>query len=213
MSKGLFITLEGMDGCGKTTQARLLSEQLTQMGYQVVLTREPGGTTLAEEIRKVILTPTQENLDPMTELLLYTASRVQHVNQLIKPALVEGKIVICERFVDSSLAYQGYGLGWDLELIRQLTRTAIGDFQPDLTFLLDIETGQGNSRVINRSNSAKVNIDRIEARGESFLDKVRHGFLALAAGEPRIILIEATHKSVKEIQHKLMKLVLAKMES
>jgi dTMP kinase len=211
MTQGLFITLEGMDGCGKTTQARLLAETLTGLGYQVILTREPGGTSLAEDIRKLILTPTAENLDPMAELLLYTAARVQHVNQLIKPSLAEGKIIICERFVDSSLAYQGYGLGWDLQLIRQITHMAIGDFEPDVTFLLDIETDQGNCRVLNRSRANKVNVDRIEARGPAFLDKVRQGFLKLAATEPRMIVIDATHQGIKEIQQRLVEVVLTKL--
>ncbi|HEY8463807.1 MAG TPA: dTMP kinase, partial [Bacillota bacterium] len=137
MTEGYFITLEGPDGSGKSTQARLLAEYLQKSGREIILTREPGGTPLAEEIRKLILTPTAETLEPMTEILLYTASRAQHVARIIKPALAAGKVVICERFIDSSLAYQGYGLGWSLDLIKTINRLAIGDCRPDLTFLLD----------------------------------------------------------------------------
>ncbi len=209
--QGLFITLEGLDGCGKSTQAKMLAESLVSQGHQVALTREPGGTALAEAIRNLILTPTAEELDPMAEILLYAAARAQHVNSLIKPALAAGQIVICERFVDSSLAYQGYGLGYDLELIRQVNQTAIGRFEPDLTFLLDIDCDQGTRRVLDRSRDGNQQIDRIEARGTTFQARVRQGYLALAQSHPRIQLIQCLHKDIPQVHAEIRATVAAKL--
>ena len=211
MKSGYFITLEGMDGCGKSTQARLLAEFLSNAGYEVVSTREPGGTPLAEEIRNVILTPGDEPLDPMSEILLYTASRAQHVNNLIKPSLAEGKMVICERFVDSSLAYQGYGLGRDLALIREVNRIAIGEFRPDLTFLLDVDMDLSLRRVKHRSNLSNIKIDRIESRDIVFQQQVLEGFRELARQEPRIVLIDAVNKSINEVHCQIKKFLSARL--
>lgn len=199
MGKGYFITLEGIDGCGKSTQAKLLYQHLQSKGCRVLLTREPGGTDLAEEIRRVILTPGKEELDPMAEILLYAAARAQHVNNLIKPALDGGQIVISERFVHSSLAYQGYGLGRDLELIREINRLATGGLQPDLVFLLDAAAETSGARVKRRSKLNGHHTDRIEMRGLSFQDRVRTGFLQLAKEDPRIIPINTAGKSVNAI--------------
>ncbi|HYH01585.1 MAG TPA: dTMP kinase [Bacillota bacterium] len=204
MKQGCFITLEGPDGGGKSTQARLLADYLEKQGREVVLTREPGGTPLAEEIRKLILTPTAEALEPMAEILLYTASRAQHVQGLIKPALTAGKVVICERFIDSSLAYQGYGLGWDLELIRTVNRIAVGEFMPDLTFLLDNDPQLGLERVAKRSGENQTTVDRIEARGVAFQQRVRQGFLELAADDSRIILIKTAKRTISEIHQEII---------
>jgi len=211
MRKGLFITLEGPDGCGKSTQAVLLSEHLKKGGHQVVLTREPGGTPLAEEIRRVILTPDKEVLDPLAETLLYTAARVQHVTTVIRPALEAGKIVLCERFIDSTLAYQGYGLGRDLELIRKLNQMAVGSLQPDLTVLFDLEVLLCSERVLQRNLGKQSLSDRIEARGSGFQEKVRQGFLELAKNEPRFSIIEVTEKSIAKIQRELLKVVESKL--
>jgi dTMP kinase len=211
MRQSFFLTLEGPDGCGKSTQARLLVDFLENRGHEVLVTREPGGTPLAEEIRRVILTPSPEALDPMAEILLYTASRAQHVHKLIKPALELGNVVVCERFMDSTLAYQGYGLGWDLDFIREINRMAIGEFKPDLTFLLDVEAEECFRRVNNRSGLSKGEIDRIEARGVSFQRKVRQGFLEMAKSDPRIALISSTHKSIKEIHAQMVAVLTAKM--
>ncbi len=207
MSKGYFITLEGADGSGKTTQAKLLVEYFKNHGYDTILTREPGGTPLAEEIRRVILTPSRENLEPMAEILLYAASRAQHVHQLIKPSLAEGKVVVCERFIDSSLAYQGYALGWDLEIIKQINRIAAGNLEPDLTFLIDIDTERCLNRVHNRSDATRSKVDRIESRGLSFQAKVRDGYLELAMFNPRIIVINGSQKGIKEINNEITSLV------
>jgi thymidylate kinase len=202
--RGYFITLEGADGSGKSTQAHLLADYLKSMNYPVILTREPGGTPLAEEIRQVILTPSQEPLEPLAEILLYAASRAQHVAQLIKPALTAGKIIISERFIDSSLAYQGYGLGWNLKLIRDINNIAAGGLQPDLTFLLDVNTERSINRVSNRSDANKVKVDRIESRGFSFQEKVRQGYLELAKANPRFVVVNTAQKSIKEVHGELV---------
>lgn len=204
MTEGYFITLEGPDGSGKSTQARLLAEYLQKSGREIILTREPGGTPLAEEIRKLILTPTAETLEPMTEILLYTASRAQHVARIIKPALAAGKVVICERFIDSSLAYQGYGLGWSLDLIKTINRLAIGDCRPDLTFLLDNDPRLGLERVTQRSQKDRSGVDRIEARGVLFQQRVREGFLELAKAEPRIILIKTAGRTITAVHQEII---------
>jgi dTMP kinase len=204
MGQGYFITLEGPDGGGKSTQAKLLLEYLRQRGHEVILTREPGGTPVAEEIRRVILTPTEENLAPLTEILLYAAARAQHVQGLIEPALAGGKIVICERFIDSSLAYQGYGMGWNLELIKAVNRMAVGGFMPDCTFLLDNDAANGLARVAQRANAARNSVDRIEARGISFQQRVREGYWELAAQEGRIILINTSGRTIADIHNELV---------
>jgi dTMP kinase len=199
MGKGYFISLEGIDGCGKSTQAKLIYQRLEAMGYQVVLTREPGGTELAEEIRRVILTPCKEELDPIAEILLYAASRVQHVNVLIRPALEAGKVVISERFVHSSLAYQGYGLGRDLNLIKEINRLATGDIRPDLTFLLDATTETSGERVRYRAMTNGNGRDRIEMRGLPFQERVKNGYLKLAEEDDRIVVIDTAAKSINAV--------------
>ena len=207
MRKGYFITIEGIDGSGKSTQAKLLHQYLQEQGYRALLTREPGGTDLAEEIRRVILTPGKEELDPMAEILLYAASRAQHVNGLIRPALESGAIVISERFIHSSLAYQGYGLGRDLDLILEINRLAIGDLRPDLTFLLDATPETSGERVRSRSQVNGNGYDRIEMRGLSFQERVRAGFLRLAEEDRRILVIKTAGKSIEAVFEELKELV------
>lgn len=136
--KGTFITVEGPDGAGKTTQLQLLSDVLKEKGYNVMTTREPGGTRVGNEIRSLILNPVFEEMTEMTEILLYAASRAQHVEELIRPALEAGTIVLCDRFVDASLAYQGYGLGHLIDLVRQINASATGGLAPDRTYLFDL---------------------------------------------------------------------------
>lgn len=132
--KGLFITLEGPEGAGKSTQIELLNKYFSEQGYEVVQTREPGGTEIGSRIRNILLDSNLDNLEPKTELLLYAASRAQHVNEVIKPALKEGKVIICDRFSDATLAYQGYGRRLDKDLILKLNQMATGGLEPDLTF-------------------------------------------------------------------------------
>ncbi|HHW11688.1 MAG TPA: dTMP kinase, partial [Firmicutes bacterium] len=176
MKQGIFVTFEGIDGSGKSTQAQMLAARLTAEGVPTVITREPGGTVLAEKIRELLLFP-EEDLAPETEVLLYAAARAQHVRQVIRPGLARGAVVICERFTDSTLAYQGFASENDPELIRKLNTFATGGLVPDLTFLLDITPEQGWSRVQERSKNNGT--DRIEAKGLAFQEKVRQGYLRL----------------------------------
>lgn len=210
MKHGLFLTFEGPDGCGKSTQARLLADYLKKQGHDVILTREPGGTPLAEEIRRVILTPTSEPLDPTAEILLYYAARAQHVRELILPALAEGKIVISDRFSDSTMAYQGYGLGRDMGLINEVHRAALGDFRPDLTFLLDLDIHACNARLNRRDGENGA--DRIEQRGPVFFQKVREGFLEMARHDTRFVLIDTTGKPVSKIHSEIIERFTQRLE-
>jgi len=184
----MFITLEGPDGSGKTTQAQLLAEWLRQEGYDVVLTREPGGTEIGEQVRAVLHNPCNTAMDARAEILLYSASRAQHVAQLIRPALVAGKIVISDRYADSTLAYQGYGRGLDLEMLRAITAFATGGLMPDLTLCLDIAPEAG----LQRRRSGQGEWNRLDAETLEFHRRVRAGYLELAGQEPtRWVIIDA----------------------
>lgn len=193
--KGLFVSLEGIEGTGKTTQARLLAEFLKAMGKDVLLTEEPGGTQIGKRIREVLLNVEHREMDSMTELLLYNASRAQHISELILPALKAGKVVITDRFSDSTTAYQGYGRGIDLDLLKSLDNIATGGFRPDLTCLLDLdaETGLRRNRGANK-------IDRIELEEIGFHKRVKEGFLKLAEREPRRIWVIDASGDINEIQ-------------
>ncbi|MDW8297824.1 MAG: dTMP kinase [Anaerolineae bacterium] len=182
----MFITFEGGEGSGKTTQVRLLGERLTQLGYQVMVTREPGGTPLGAKLRALLL-DVESQIEPRAELLLYAADRAQHVATLIRPALADGKIVISDRYADSALAYQGYGRGLDLTALRQIMAFATSGLQPDLTFFLDLDPQQGLAR---RAQAGASN--RFEAQTLEFHRRVREGYLALIAAEPeRWVRIDA----------------------
>ncbi|MDN5346539.1 MAG: dTMP kinase [Clostridia bacterium] len=188
--RGPFITLEGIDGSGKSTQADLLSAYLGRCGWAVVRTREPGGTALGEQIRRLVLETATGNLNERAELLLYLADRAQHVAEVIWPALQSGKAVVCDRFGDSSLAYQGYARGLGLELIQRLNRFAAGGLEPDLTLYLDVPVEIGLRR--RHRDRRKNGLDRIEKETLEFHQRVRAGFLELARREPeRFRLIDA----------------------
>lgn len=177
LQKGLFIVFEGIDGAGTTTQCRLLAEKTTAQGHPVTLTREPGGTPLAEAIRDLVLDPKATAIADLTELLLYAASRAQHVNERIKPSLARGEHVICDRFTASTWAYQGYGRGIDLHLIEKVTGIAEDGCRPDLTIFIVVPTGTAAERRAQRAQAA----DRVEAAGEEFLERVEKGYRKLAA--------------------------------
>lgn len=186
--KGRFITLEGIEGCGKSTQAGRLAKRLREGGYRVVETREPGGTPLAERIRDIFLSPSAEPVTPECEAHLILACRSQHVAQVIKPALEAGAVVICDRFTDSTLAYQGYGRGLDLRSLEQLNRFATGGLAPALTLLLDLPVATGLAR---RRRERDVN--RLDREAKAFYERVRRGFLKMAVQHPRRIkVIDAT---------------------
>jgi dTMP kinase len=188
MSRGQFITLEGIEGAGKSTAARFVSAALTAAGYTVLVTREPGGTPLAERLRAIVLEPGTELVTPLTETLLMFAARALHVTHLIRPALARGDWVVCDRFTDATRAYQGSARGVDAALIEQLAQAVHGDLQPDCTLLLDLPVPAGLARARARPGAA----DRFEAESVRFFEKVRAGYLALARAEPeRVHLIDA----------------------
>ncbi|MBR3227800.1 MAG: dTMP kinase [Erysipelotrichaceae bacterium] len=174
MKKGYFIVLEGPDGSGKTTVSNIVCDRLTQEGFEVVHTREPGGIGIAEEIRAIILDPKNTAMDPRTEALLYAASRRQHLVEKVIPALKEGKIVICERFVYSSLAYQGYGRELGFEDILKINDFAIGDSYPDMTIYLDVDEKEGLKRIADRQFK-----DRLDSESLAFHERVNKGYRAV----------------------------------
>lgn len=189
-----FITFEGIEGCGKTTQESRLAEILSQKGYPVVVTREPGGCAIAEQIRAILLDAANRALVPLAELLLYAAARAQHVEEVIRPALAADKIVICDRFTDATAAYQGYGRSLDVSLIGELNSLATGGIKPDLTILLDCPEEVGLSRAMARINSVEgAREERFEQESLRFHRAVREGYLRLAAAEPdRFVVVDGT---------------------
>lgn len=187
---GFFLTLEGPEGAGKTTHTRLLARTLQQEGYQVVITREPGGTRLGEAIRSLLLARDTGSISPMAETLLYLAARAEHVARVIRPALEAGAVVICDRFSHSTLAYQGYGRGLPLQVLLDLNRTATGGLEPDHTFILDVDVAEGLQRV-GRCR------DRLEAEAISFHRRVRQGFLELAAKNQERVTVIPTGGSIE----------------
>lgn len=187
-----FITFEGVEGSGKTTQIQLLSNSLEERGVEHLLTREPGGTPIGDQIRRLVLHPGHSTMTPTCELLLYTAARVQHIQQVIGPALDEGRLVLCDRFKDATLAYQGYGRGLSLELIHRLHALEGLTLQPDLTLIFDIETGTALDRARNRDRTRRVDETRFEQEELEFHEKVRAGYLELARVDPeRLVVINA----------------------
>ena len=186
---GKLITFEGPEGSGKSTQIKLLAHYLAGAGCEVVVTREPGGTPLAEHFREILKHHhTQEKIHPSTELFLFEAGRAQNVNAVIKPALAAGKIVLCDRFTDSTIAYQGYARGQDLHMLETLNRMALNGVKIALTILLDLPPEAGFARAASRVETQN-NFDRMESEALAFHHKVRSGFLALAAQYPERIKV------------------------
>lgn len=186
--RGIFISLEGIEGTGKTTQTGFLAEYLERKGFRVTKTVEPGGTAIGLKIRELLLSPENREMDPVTELLLYNASRVQHIREVIVPAVERGDVVITDRFSDSTMAYQGYGRGIDLKLIDALDLISTQRLRPDLTILfdIDVETGLRRNREINKD-------DRIEREDISFHERVRNGFIHIAGQSPgRIKMVDCS---------------------
>ena len=193
--RGIFITLEGPEGSGKSTQARKLAIYLEKKELRTIITQEPGGTKIGRKLRKLLLSPESKEMGTLTELLLYLSVRAQHVEEVIKPSLSEGKIVICDRFLDATVAYQGYGRGLDIGLVNELNHLVTRGLKPDLTILLDIEVPQG----IRRARGDKKG-DRIEQEKTAFHQRVREGYLKLAAEEPERIKKIKVEGSIAETQ-------------
>jgi len=183
----MFITFEGPEGSGKSTQARMLAERLHAVGCVVLLTREPGGTAIGDQIRTLLLDHGHGEMHATTEALLFAADRAQHVHERIRPHLEQGGVVLCDRFADSTWAYQGYGLGQDLEMLRRLTAIATGGLSPDLTLLLDLPVDVGLQRKRQAQHAAEWN--RLDARELAFHRRVRNGYHALAAADPQRWLV------------------------
>jgi dTMP kinase len=193
MHPGRFITFEGVDGSGKTTQFRILAQWLRERGKDVVETVEPGGTAIGRQIRRILLDPASADIQPRAELLLYFASRAQNVDQVIRPALEAGQTVLCDRFTDSTLVYQGCGRGLDTGVVRDLDRIACRGLKPDVTFLIDIDPETGLMRAKRRNERTGPSESRIDEESAAFHERVRQGYLALAKAEPdRIVVIDGT---------------------
>jgi len=192
--KGVFITFEGTEGGGKSTQAKLLGERLRKLGRTVRVIREPGGTPIGEEIRHTLQhSADNQAMTPETELLLINASRAQLVREIIRPALAAGEVVLSDRFYDSTIAYQGYGRKLDLRMVQSVIDVAVGDTRPDLTFLLTLSLSQSEARRKSRTQSGPVLRDRMEEADRSFFRRVEKGYREIAAAEPdRVKVIDAT---------------------
>lgn len=193
MKKGFFITLEGVEGSGKTTQQQLLAAHLEDMGKRILKAREPGGTNLGEKIRTLLLGGKGVKISPLAELLLYLSCRAELVEEIIEPALREGLIVICDRYLDATIAYQGYGRGLDVGMIEQMNRMVVGEVIPDLTFLLDLEAKTGLDRISPRGR------DRVEGEDLAFHERVREGYLELASQNPSRVKVIPAEREVGQI--------------
>ena len=210
MNKGVFITFEGTEGSGKSTQISLLSERLRSMGHHVRTLREPGGTPIGEEIRHTLKhSKNNEAMTPEAELLLMNASRAQLVREVIRPALAAGEIVLSDRFYDSTTAYQGYGRQLDLKIVQAIIDAAVGETRPDLTLLFHIshEAAEERRRVRQPTLPLEMQRDRIEEAGRSFFERTARGYEAIAAAEPKRVRIVDAAGTVPEISERIWKIV------
>ncbi len=204
----LFITFEGVEGSGKTTQIQRLKEYLTQKGIRCKVTREPGGCSIGEKIRKILLNPDHREMVPMTELLLYEAARAQHVSEIIKPFVEEEGVVLCDRFSDATLAYQGHGRKIDLKWIERLNHLSTQGIRPDVTFLLDCPSNVGLKRAIRRNRALKQEREeRFEREEIQFHRRVRKGYLAIARKEPRRVKVIDTRQGEEKVFEKIQKII------
>lgn len=199
MRQGLFITFEGVDGCGKTTQIKLLDEYLRNLGCETLLTREPGAKGLGEKLREILLNY-DGNVSSKCESFLFLADRAQHVDCIIKPALEKGIFVLCDRHTDSTIAYQGYGRGVDIEELKNLNNLATGELKPDLTIVFDVDIETSAKRVGKEK-------DRMESAGIEFFERVRKGFLEIAKQEPERVKVIDSTQSIESIHEKVLELV------
>jgi dTMP kinase len=206
--KGLFITFEGTEGCGKSTQVSLLAEHLRSLGHHVRTLREPGGTPIGEEIRHTLKHSHQNHaMTAETELLLMNASRAQIVREVIRPALAKGEIIVCDRFYDSTTAYQGHGRQLDLKMVKAIIDVAVGDTRPDLTLLLQVPPEVSTERLLARQSTMPFVRDRIEEADRNFFDRVARGYETIAAAEPQRVWKIDANRSVEEIFTAIWKMV------
>jgi len=199
MEKGLFLTFEGVDGCGKTTQINLLKEYFEKQNRTVLLTREPGAKGLGEKLRDILLNYDGE-VSPVCESFLFLADRAQHIDTIIKPAVERGEIVLCDRHTDSTLAYQGYGRGIDLKQVKMLNNIATSGIKPDCTFVFDIDIKTSQNRV-------GKNKDRMESAGIEFFERVRLGYLKIAKEEPQRVKVIDGLQSIDKIHNEIINIV------
>jgi dTMP kinase len=197
---GKFISLEGIDGCGKSTQAALLAQHLEQQGQRVILTREPGGTALGREISRLVQTSGPEQLSGLAELTLMFAARVQHIDHVIAPALARGATVVCDRFIDSTIAYQGFGRGVPLETIQMMDQQLCQGLRPGLTLVIDVDIRVAAARTTGRNQAAGILDTRFEQEGLEFFNRVRGGYVALSHQEPNRVLFIDGSGSVSVVQ-------------
>jgi dTMP kinase len=204
----LFITLEGVEGSGKTSQIQRLKKYLTQKGIPCKVTREPGGSPIGEKVRKILLDPDHREMVPATELFLYEAARAQHVKEVLKPLLKKRGIILCDRFCDATLAYQGYGRRIDLKWIDRLNRLSSQGIKPDVTFLLDCPSVVGLTRALKRNRTLKQEREeRFEREEIQFHRRVRKGYLAIARKEPHRVKVIDTREGEEKVFEKIRKIV------
>lgn len=207
-----FITFEGIEGCGKTTQLQLLAGTLSSRGHEVTVTREPGGCPIADRVREILLDAGNSAMTPMTELLLYAAARAQHVAEVVAPALDAGRIVLCDRFTDATVAYQGYGRELDQAVIAELNRLATGGVRPDLTVLVDCPVEVGLERAMARINGSQgAREERFELESLQFHQRVREGYLKLAKQEPDRFIVVNGAGSIGETEAAIFATLLPKL--
>jgi dTMP kinase len=204
--RGIFITLEGMDGCGKSTQIEMLGQALESRGLDIVITREPGGTPVGESVRSLLVSDASVGIAAATELFLIVGARAQHVVELIKPSVAAGKIVISDRYTDSTVAFQGHGRGLDLSMIDEINELATGGFRPDLTILFDLDPAVARSRLNARPMSGWMGA--VDEEKLDFHTRVREGYLDLATREANRIRVVEASGSLEETHAKVMSLVL-----
>lgn len=209
--KGFFITFEGLEGSGKTTQAARLVAALREKGYSAVGTREPGGTKIGEALRGILLDHTRTEMSPLTEVLLFAAIRAQHIAQLIRPMLEEGGIVVCDRFVDASIAYQGYGRGMHLTMVREVNEIATWGVKPDITLYLDIEADKGLARMRRRLEEQENIPDRMEREEREFYEKVRQGYQEIGRDEPGRVRVFNADQNEDTLHDKILDVVLREL--
>ncbi len=215
MSRGKFVTIEGLDGCGKSTQLERLADALRRDGIRLLVTREPGGTAMGDKIRSILLNTGTANLSPYSELALMFASRAQHIREVIQPAVAESKLVLCDRFTDSTEAYQGGGRKLGSEPVLQLHRILCGNLQPDLTILMDSDVAASVERARRRNqakSSRQADENRFEQESRAFFGRVHSAYLAIARREPQRVVVVDARASADETHAKILEIIRRKLK-